>query len=109
MDSGAFVSVFKCTECTSLSRVFDNSHLLSHQGELSFENDCLVEGGRLGHMNNGTAYREVRQYRSDHYLVRFYFITRIFSNYMESILADFKHGIKPDMVIVNSCVWDVSR
>ncbi|KAA0723172.1 PC-esterase domain-containing protein 1A [Triplophysa tibetana] len=60
-------------------------------------------------MNNGTSYREVRQYRTDHHLVRFYFVTRVFSVYMKSILADFDHGLKPDLVIVNSCVWDVSR
>ncbi|KAM9500857.1 PC-esterase domain-containing protein 1A [Clarias gariepinus] len=82
---------------------------LKSKGELSFEQDSLVEGGRLGHMNNGTEYREVRQYRTDHHLVQFYFITRVFSCYMESILADFKHGLKPDMVIVSSCVWDISR
>ncbi|KAF4089184.1 hypothetical protein AMELA_G00063900 [Ameiurus melas] len=82
---------------------------LKRKGELSFEQDCLIEGGRLGHMNNGTEYREVRQYRTDHHLVRFYFITRVFSRYMESILADFKHELKPDVVIVSSCVWDVSR
>ncbi|KAG9274299.1 PC-esterase domain-containing protein 1A-like isoform X1 [Astyanax mexicanus] len=90
-----------------------DSHLslsqLKSKGELSFEQDCLVEGGRLGHMNNGTEYREVRQYRSDHHLVRFYFVTRVFSRYMESIFADFKNDQKPDVVIVNSCVWDVSR
>ncbi|XP_072544683.1 PC-esterase domain-containing protein 1A [Salminus brasiliensis] len=82
---------------------------LKSKGELSFEQDCLVEGGRLGHMTNGTEYREVRQYRTDHHLVRFYFVTRVFSRYMESILADFKNELKPDVVIVNSCVWDVSR
>lgn len=68
-----------------------------------------MEGGRLGQMNNGTAYREVRQYRTDHHLVRFYFVTQVFSRYMESILADFEQGIKPDLVIVNSCLWDISR
>uniref|UniRef100_A0A8B9HZM1 Family with sequence similarity 113 n=1 Tax=Astyanax mexicanus TaxID=7994 RepID=A0A8B9HZM1_ASTMX len=83
--------------------------IISLQGELSFEKDCLVEGGRLGHMSNGTEYREVRQYLSDHHLVRFYFVTRVFSRYMKSILADFKNDLKPDVVIVNSCVWDLSR
>lgn len=29
-------------------------------GEFSFEQDILVEGGRLGPMTNGTEYREVR-------------------------------------------------
>nr|XP_057924022.1 PC-esterase domain-containing protein 1A isoform X2 [Doryrhamphus excisus] len=76
---------------------------------MSFEQDCLVEGGCLGLLHNGTGYREVRQYQSAHHLVRFYFVTRIFSDYMKSILKDFRHGLKPDLVIVNSCVWDISR
>ncbi|XP_064200289.1 PC-esterase domain-containing protein 1A isoform X1 [Anguilla rostrata] len=82
---------------------------LKTKGEMNFEQDCLVEGGQLGPMNNGTGYREVRQFRSDHHLVRFYFLTRIYSRYMESILADFENGLKPDVVIINSCVWDLSR
>uniref|UniRef100_A0A672RNK4 PC-esterase domain-containing protein 1A-like n=1 Tax=Sinocyclocheilus grahami TaxID=75366 RepID=A0A672RNK4_SINGR len=82
---------------------------LKSKGEFSFEQDCLVEGGRLGEMNNGTAYKEVRQYRTDHHLIRFYFVTRVFSRSMERILTDFETGMKPDLVIVNSCVWDISR
>ena len=76
---------------------------------MSFEQDCLVEGGCLNQMHNGTEYREVRQFRSAHHLVRFYFVTRIYSRYMQSILDDFRHGLKPDVVIANSCVWDISR
>ncbi|XP_053485120.1 PC-esterase domain-containing protein 1A [Ictalurus furcatus] len=34
---------------------------------------------------------------------------KVFSRYMESILSDFKHELKPDVVIVSSCVWDISR
>uniref|UniRef100_A0A8C3S069 Family with sequence similarity 113 n=1 Tax=Chelydra serpentina TaxID=8475 RepID=A0A8C3S069_CHESE len=82
---------------------------LKAKGELSFENDRLVEGGVLGELTNGTNYREVRQYRSDHHLVRFYFVTRVYSDYVESILADFQVGPQPDVVIINSCLWDVSR
>ncbi|XP_060887974.1 PC-esterase domain-containing protein 1A [Labrus mixtus] len=82
---------------------------LKTKGEISFEQDFLIEGGRLGFMNNGTEYREVRQYRSDHHLMRFYFLTRVFSSYMKSILEDFRRGIKPDVIIVSSCVWDISR
>lgn len=79
------------------------------QGEMSFEQDSIVEGGCLKEMHNGTQYREVRQFRSDHHLVRFYFVTRIYSCYMRSVLEDFRSGLKPDVVIVNSCVWDISR
>ncbi|XP_071782177.2 PC-esterase domain-containing protein 1A-like [Centroberyx gerrardi] len=82
---------------------------LKSKGELSFERDCLVEGGRRGPMTNGTEYREVRQYRSDHHLLRFYFLTRIYSPYMESVLEDFRCSLKPDVVIVGSCIWDISR
>ncbi|KAK1889799.1 PC-esterase domain containing protein 1A [Dissostichus eleginoides] len=82
---------------------------LKSKGEFSFEQDLLVEGGRLGPLTNGTGYREVRQYRSDHHLLRFYFLTRIYSPYMESILEDLREGLKPDVVIVSSCVWDITR
>ncbi|XP_030046807.1 PC-esterase domain-containing protein 1A isoform X2 [Microcaecilia unicolor] len=79
---------------------------LKEKGELSFEHDFRVEGGEL---HNGLKYREVRQYRTDHHLVRFYFLTRVYSDYLESILADFKAGPQPDVVIINSCLWDVTR
>ncbi|XP_008290288.1 PC-esterase domain-containing protein 1A-like [Stegastes partitus] len=82
---------------------------LKTKGEMSFEQDCLVEGGCLSQMHNGSDYKEVRQFQSAHHLVRFYFVTRIYSRYMQSILDDFQHGLKPDVVIVNSCVWDISR
>ncbi|KAM7365964.1 hypothetical protein PAMP_015439 [Pampus punctatissimus] len=82
---------------------------LKSKGEFSFEQDILVEGGRLGTMTNGTEYKEVRQYRSDHHLLRFYFLTRIYSPYMESILEDFRKGLKPDVIIVSSCAWDITR
>ncbi|XP_057693063.1 PC-esterase domain-containing protein 1A [Corythoichthys intestinalis] len=82
---------------------------LKSKGEMSFELDLLVEGGCLSPMHNGINYREVRQYQSDHHMVRFYFVTRIYSDYMKSVLQDFRLGLKPDLVIVNSCVWDISR
>ncbi|XP_028420537.1 PC-esterase domain-containing protein 1A [Perca flavescens] len=82
---------------------------LRSKGEMSFEQDCLVEGGCLNTMHNGTGYREIRQFQSAHHLVRFYFVTRVYSGYMQSILDDFRQGLKPDVVILNSCVWDISR
>ncbi|XP_032399837.1 PC-esterase domain-containing protein 1A isoform X1 [Etheostoma spectabile] len=85
------------------------SKQLKSKGEMSFEQDCLVEGGCLNPMHNGTSYREVRQFQSAHHLVRFYFVTRVYSGYMQSILEDFRQGLKPDVVILNSCVWDISR
>lgn len=82
---------------------------LRSKGERNFLQDWLVEGGCLNQLHNGTEYREVRQYQSDHHLVRFYFITRVYSSYMKTILNDFRRGPKPDVLIINSCVWDISR
>nr|XP_060635625.1 PC-esterase domain-containing protein 1A-like [Anolis sagrei ordinatus] len=79
------------------------------KGELHFENDHLLEGGVLGGLHNGTNYREVRQFHQRHHLVRFYFLTRVYSSYLESILEHLQTGPQPDLVILNSCVWDVSR
>uniref|UniRef100_A0A8C4ZAH7 PC-esterase domain-containing protein 1A-like n=1 Tax=Gadus morhua TaxID=8049 RepID=A0A8C4ZAH7_GADMO len=77
-------------------------------GELTFESDSLVEGGCLDQMHNGTNYREVREFRSTHHRVRFYFVTRVFSRYMSSVLEDLRADA-PDVVLVNSCIWDISR
>ncbi|XP_044284401.1 PC-esterase domain-containing protein 1A [Varanus komodoensis] len=97
-----------------LVRVLQNDCLLTAsqmkaKGDLRFENDHLVEGGVLSGLHNGTHYREVRQYRTCHHLVRFYFLTRVYSPYLESILEDFRTGLQPDLLILNSCVWDISR
>ncbi|XP_053716603.1 PC-esterase domain-containing protein 1A-like isoform X1 [Synchiropus splendidus] len=82
---------------------------LKTKGETTFEQDRLIEGGCLSPLHNGTSYREVRQFQSPHHLVRFYFVTRVYSSYMRSILEDFRRGTKPDLVIINSCLWDISR
>ncbi|CAD5124343.1 DgyrCDS12632 [Dimorphilus gyrociliatus] len=78
-------------------------------GEHSHMGDQLIEGGQLGEMTNKRSYREVRQYWTDHHVVRFYFVTRVYNPYVESILKDFKDDPKPDFVIMNSTLWDISR
>ncbi|KAI8793466.1 PC-esterase domain-containing protein 1A, partial [Biomphalaria glabrata] len=77
-------------------------------GEYNFLNDELIEGGRKGEMCNGINYTEVRQYQTDNHLVRFYFITRCYSNYLESILSDLQKDPLPDILIINSCLWDIT-
>ncbi|XP_055472479.1 PC-esterase domain-containing protein 1B-like [Psammomys obesus] len=87
-----------------------SSSQLKSKGELSFEQDVLLEGGRWGGLHNGTHYREVRQFCSGRHLVRFYFLTRAYSPYVEDILQQLHWGdYTPDLVVVNSCLWDLSR
>ena len=79
------------------------------QGEISFNGDQLIEGGQKGVMTNGRNYREIRQYQTDYNLLRFYFVTRCYNTYVESILSDLSEDPKPDVVIMNSCLWDITR
>lgn len=79
------------------------------QGEFTFSGDKLVEGGQYDEMTNGVKYREVRQYQTDFHLVRFYFVTRCYNSYVESILSDLAKEPQPDVVLINSCLWDISR
>ncbi|XP_070612933.1 PC-esterase domain-containing protein 1A-like isoform X2 [Erythrolamprus reginae] len=63
--------------------------------------------------SSGNDYRQVRQYRTRHHLVRFYFITRVYSSYVDDILNDLRAALEadlvPDVVIVHSCLWDLNR
>nr|XP_004668568.1 PC-esterase domain-containing protein 1B [Jaculus jaculus]XP_045009160.1 PC-esterase domain-containing protein 1B [Jaculus jaculus]XP_045009161.1 PC-esterase domain-containing protein 1B [Jaculus jaculus]XP_045009162.1 PC-esterase domain-containing protein 1B [Jaculus jaculus] len=90
-------------------RLLTNKQLKT-KGELSFEKDQLVAGGQLGIMHNGTKYREERQFCSGSHLVHFYFLTRVYSKYVERILHNLWSGEHtPDVIIMNSCLWDLSR
>lgn len=79
------------------------------KGEKSFLGDQLIEGGVMGQMTNGKNYREVRQYQDDDYLIRFYFVTRSYNSYVETVLADFYYTPFPDVILTNSCLWDITR
>ncbi|XP_033757452.1 PC-esterase domain-containing protein 1B-like [Pecten maximus] len=86
-----------------------NDRQLRAKGEMNFTTDKLLLGGKKGEMNNGINYREVRQYKTDYHLVRFYFVTRCFNNYVNSIFTELKEEPRPDIVIINSCLWDITR
>jgi len=68
-----------------------------------------VEGGELGVMCNGKEYSEVRNYHRPDFMMRFYFITRCYSSYMETVIADLCQPPYPDVIIMNSCLWDITR
>ncbi len=76
---------------------------------MSHLDDELIEGGKLGELHNGKNYREIRQYQTDFHLVRLYMVTRCYNEYFETILDDFSQEPTPDVIIMNSCLWDVSR
>ena len=76
------------------------------QGEHSHCNDQLMD---ISEMSNKKSYREVRQYQTGYHLVRFYFVTACYNSYTETVLQDLEKEPHPDVIIMNSCLWDVSR
>ena len=70
----------------------------------------MVEGGvdTEEGLHNGTNYIEVRKYTQDNTTIMFFFVTRCYGEYMQSILDDFKLK-PPDVMIMNSCLWDLHR
>jgi len=60
-------------------------------------------------MTNGKNYMEVRQCHLPYYLLRFYFVTRVYSPYMETVIADLVTDHRADIIIINSCLWDITR
>ena len=66
-----------------------------------------MEGGKKGEMTNSTKYREVRKFLFDSQTkVLYFFITACFGEYIEMVL---KKLMKPDIIFMNSCLWDVHR
>lgn len=57
----------------------------------------------------GKKYIEVREYKTRRHCVRFYFVTRVYYDYIESILQDMLTDPTPDFVYMSSCCWDVTR
>jgi hypothetical protein len=54
--------------------------------------------------------KKVREFKTPHNLIRFYFVTRCYSDYLISICDDIKSETeKPDLVIMNSGCWDLTR
>ncbi|KAH7977032.1 hypothetical protein HPB52_023214 [Rhipicephalus sanguineus] len=68
--------------------------------------DNLVGHGKK---HNGRDYREERLYRKNRTSISFYFLTRIYSEYVQRILADMTVGYAPDVIVVSSCLWDITR
>ncbi|XP_003785146.1 PC-esterase domain-containing protein 1B-like [Otolemur garnettii] len=87
-----------------------SSRQLKAEGERSFERDVLLEGGRRDRRRHGAHCREVRQFCSGHHLVRFYYLSRLYSNYVEDVLGELQAGQHiPDVLVMNSCLRDLYR
>lgn len=89
------------------------NRFLSHQelrakGEPTFCGDNLISRSEL---TNGIGYREEREYVTKDVHLKFCFLTRVYNDYVESLLKAIQQGsaAMPDVIVLNSCLWDISR
>ncbi|KAL1424477.1 hypothetical protein MTO96_020115 [Rhipicephalus appendiculatus] len=99
-------AIYKDLICLHQNNEFISNEKLKQKMEDSCYGDNLVGHGKK---HNGRDYREERLYRKYKTSVSFYFLTRIYSDYVKRILADMTVGYAPDVIIVSSCLWDITR
>jgi len=71
-------------------------------------NDTLLDGGEFGQLTNDPHYKEVREFVKEDFHVKFYFITRVWYDYLEEVMKSIEE-LKPDVVIACSMLWDIMR
>nr|XP_045598407.1 uncharacterized protein LOC123758274 [Procambarus clarkii] len=78
-------------------------------GKSSYCGDKLVDVSTSA--AHGRNFFEIRQYQDDNVIIRYCYITRVYSNLVKRELKDIEKGVLsvPDVVIVNSCLWDITR
>ncbi|CAF3314237.1 unnamed protein product [Rotaria socialis] len=72
--------------------------------------DILLEGGIYKNLASGIEYEEKRVFLANIFLVKFIFLTRCQNEVTLRLFEDFKKDTeKPDLVVINSTLWDISR
>ncbi|XP_037529468.1 PC-esterase domain-containing protein 1A-like [Rhipicephalus sanguineus] len=99
-------AIYKDLICVHQNNELISNEKLKQKMEDSSYGDNLVGHGKK---HNGRDYREERLYRKYRTSISFYFLTRIYGEYVKRILADMTIGYAPDVIIVSSCLWDITR
>ncbi|XP_046385588.1 PC-esterase domain-containing protein 1A-like [Ischnura elegans] len=89
------------------NKIVPESHL-RRKLDFSYLGDRLIKQGEL---NRGRDYLEMREYLTDEFYVKFNFLTKCLTKEVEEMVEDFKKEKTraPDVIIINSCLWDIAR
>ncbi|XP_065649492.1 uncharacterized protein LOC100211039 isoform X1 [Hydra vulgaris] len=101
-------SVYKDLVCLLQENRYLSEQELRKKGEESFIGDELVYGGCKGEQKNSVDYRECRYFKNDDACCRYYFITICYGPYIEEVLQELSQE-PTDIIVMNSCLWDVHR
>ncbi|XP_075211734.1 PC-esterase domain-containing protein 1A-like [Lycorma delicatula] len=88
------------------SNTLVENHVLRRKLEFSFLGDKLVKRSDL---IKGREYKEVREFENFGIKVEFHFLTRCYNEHVEELLKSFLQRKAPDVIYINSCLWDISR
>uniref|UniRef100_A0A914WPS6 Uncharacterized protein n=1 Tax=Plectus sambesii TaxID=2011161 RepID=A0A914WPS6_9BILA len=91
-------------------RLLTNNELEKKVIRGSFMNDKVISLTPPHEKVSGINFYELREYRSadGFHLVQYYFVTKCYYDRVEGILESFLDE-PPDIVVMNSCLWDISR
>ncbi|KAH7727091.1 PC-Esterase [Aphelenchoides avenae] len=78
---------------------------LKKKMEYQYKGDHMIVKKNEG---DSTTFIEVREYCTEHHLLQFFFTTRAYKEDLECIIAKMRSD-PPDVVFMQSCIWDVSR
>ncbi|XP_049513855.1 PC-esterase domain-containing protein 1A-like [Dermacentor silvarum] len=98
-------AIYKDLVCLYRMNSLIPNDLLKQKMEESCLGDYLVKHGK---QYNGRDYLEERIFCNAHTTMFFYFLTKIHSDYVQTVLLRMA-DIPPDVVIVSSCLWDITR
>ncbi|GFY43193.1 PC-esterase domain-containing protein 1A [Trichonephila inaurata madagascariensis] len=99
-------ALYKDFLCLLHQTQFIPEHILRNKMEHTVFGDKLVFHG---HKSNGRNYREEREATIKRTKVSFFFLTRVFDDYVKSVLKKITHKSDPDVIIINCCLWDITR
>lgn len=106
-------SVQRCVYKDLVKILQTNDLLTLDENKTKLESNFYSSQERLTRMENVGNNRqciEEREFVSEDgaHLIRYYYITRVYNFRMQKILGDLRE-LKPDIVIFNSMLWDLSR
>lgn len=62
-----------------------------------------------GEKSNYRLYTEERVFNKRDAQASFYFITRVYDDYVKKVIKKITSGQKPDVLVINSFLWDITR
>ncbi|KAK6730778.1 hypothetical protein RB195_007321 [Necator americanus] len=80
---------------------------LKMKTEISFFGDRMID---ILPLENDRIFRQAREYHTNHYLIQYLFTTRVMKSDIETALLELCTASEfPDVLLINSCLWDMTR